>query len=1131
MAATAGEPNRRQAPPFFSTITFNINRRADLAGLPAILRESRPDLVFLQEVNISLNNLKAAVTSLGYSVYMSANEQPKRVIAILSLHNNISVINVKPGFLQKATLNNLDFYHLHAPSSSSTQDKNEFFKLVADLVTQSSNNLPILIGDFNSVIDVKDVENQTSVAHVCHYLKKYIADNMYSDAYRVLHPTQLRYSWYRRGFTAARLDRVYLPPLLAAAPRLARYFPTSSDHHAFLLKMDLTGLGVLPMGSQGGGPAASSYWKFNSSLLREGDFMPAFQEMWRPVAASAGSYAAGPGEWWEKIAKPAIQDFCRRFSRLVAVRRAETRRFFTRALELALEAADWVTVDSCKERLQKMDQHLAEGAAVRTGHPVAAEEAPSIFHASMEGRSNGLAAIKTREGRILREPREVEEEVLAYFEALFQGRHAAAADRPEPFDSGRPFTPNLEKAAAFLQGLPALTLQQSQELEEPFRLEELVMAVEGAAAAKSPGLDGLSYELYKHILPLVGPQLLAALNEMLETGLLQPSLRQGVVRLLPKVGGVPMAAQLRPITLLNTDYKLLTKMLVNRFLPVLPDILQTTQLCTVKGRSIFDGSAAVLSAAAFLEQHRLPGYLLSLDFYHAYDRVCLKWVDMVMEAMGFGEVMRGWVAVLHKGATASFLLQGLSAEIQVLFSLRQGDPFAQLLFVIQEEPLLRCLEADLHGLRFGGLREATLAYIDDVAALGSKVEDLLVVDRVVADYEAASGAILNRNEKSVVLGLGSWAGRRDWPLQWLRAADSVKLYGVHVAPSFATTLQLSWEHTVRGLEATLFMWSSRILPYLAQRRNIMHTYAFSKLWYMAQVLPLPGDFRGRIQRAAGNFLWRGRLERLAWDELEAPKRRGGLGVANVEARALALLAKQACHRLAAGGRPRGHLSYWLGLRLLRQIPGLRAGLHAERAPPQYADLAATLRRVLDLEGVRPDRLEAVTAAGLYKSLVREGAAPKICLRLQAYPWPRIWGRLALPALPQPLFEAGFNFINNILPTEERRHRLRLAASPACTFCGAALDNLVHAFTACRRVAEAWECLLLRASRLLGPIRDLDLLFLKFPPRQAEIHVIYAIVAFIDLVWATRGGQAALSPLALKERLARAPEPFKSIFKL
>ncbi len=105
-----------------------------------------------------------------------------------------------------------------------------------------------------------------------------------------------------------------------------------------------------------------------------------------------------------------------------------------------------------------------------------------------------------------------------------------------------------------------------------------------------------------------------------------------------------------------------------------------------------------------------------------------------------------------------------------------------------------------------------------------------------------------------------------------------------------------------------------------------------------------------------------------------------------------------------------------------------------------------------------------------------------------------WGRLALPALPQPLFEAGFNFINNILPTEERRHRLRLAASPACTFCGAALDNLVHAFTACRRVAEA-------AGSKSGPGPSLS----KVPARQAEIHMIYAVVAFIDQVWATRGG--------------------------
>jgi hypothetical protein len=97
-----------------------------------------------------------------------------------------------------------------------------------------------------------------------------------------------------------------------------------------------------------------------------------------------------------------------------------------------------------------------------------------------------------------------------------------------------------------------------------------------------------------------GLPLLDGLNTMLNRGLLAPSLRLGVVRLLPKVPGVPMASQLRPITLLNTNYKLLTKMFVARLLPLLPSVLQATQLWSIRGCSIHDGPASILSAAEFL---------------------------------------------------------------------------------------------------------------------------------------------------------------------------------------------------------------------------------------------------------------------------------------------------------------------------------------------------------------------------------------------------------------------------------------------------------------------------------------------------------------------------------------------------
>ena len=121
-------------------------------------------------------------------------------------------------------------------------------------------------------------------------------------------------------------------------------------------------------------------------------------------------------------------------------------------------------------------------------------------------------------------------------------------------------------------------------------------------------------------------------------------------------------------------------MLVARLLPLLPSVLQSTQLCSVRGRSIFDGPASVLSAAEFLSRHNLPGYLLSLDFFHAYDRVSLDWLDRVMEAMGFGLIFRGWIQTLHRGASASFLLHKISPALAILFSIctaRNPGPPAQ----------------------------------------------------------------------------------------------------------------------------------------------------------------------------------------------------------------------------------------------------------------------------------------------------------------------------------------------------------------------------------------------------------------------------------------------------------------------
>jgi Reverse transcriptase (RNA-dependent DNA polymerase) len=338
----------------------------------------------------------------------------------------------------------------------------------------------------------------------------------------------------------------------------------------------------------------------------------------------------------------------------------------------------------------------------------------------------------------------------------------------------------------------------------------------------------------KKVLPLIEQHFLAALNNMMAADVQLATFCRCIVKLLPKVRGMLTAAQFRPITILGADFKLLTKMFVGCLLTTLPDILTTCQLCSVHGRSIFDGAAAILLAVEYLNLHQLPGYVVNLDFFHAYDWVDLKWVDKVLQAFSFDRMFRRWSRLLHKDASAVFMPHRLSLALIKSFSLWQGDPLAMLLYIIQLQPLLFILQCVLAGFSLSIARGKTMGY---VAALRMSLADLEILDMTVSDFETVSGALLNQNGKSVVVGLGSWAGRstarsgglkqpwRSKSMVWSSPprCDSHPLLG-GIAPKF---------------EATLYLWETRRLPTLALHRQALEVFAFSLLWYLPQILLFP----------------------------------------------------------------------------------------------------------------------------------------------------------------------------------------------------------------------------------------------------------------------------------------------------
>jgi hypothetical protein len=206
----------------------------------------------------------------------------------------------------------------------------------------------------------------------------------------------------------------------------------------------------------------------------------------------------------------------------------------------------------------------------------------------------------------------------------------------------------------------------------------------------------------------------------------------------------------------------------------------------------------------------------------------LAYVDRVLAAMGFGDIFRGVVARLHREATASFLLHCITPAVLITFAIRQGDSIAMLLYNIQLQPYFLRLEKVLPGVAFPDFEER--------------------------QFEDISGAILNRLHETAILGLGGWAGRREWLLEWVSTPQQLKTFGVTYAPILGSTVSLSWEDCLAGVQRAIHGWKERHVPFFCERRDVLESHILSKLWYLAQIFPLSQAVVTKVTSLAGSFL-------------------------------------------------------------------------------------------------------------------------------------------------------------------------------------------------------------------------------------------------------------------------------------
>merc|ERR1712082_145286 len=104
------------------------------------------------------------------------------------------------------------------------------------------------------------------------------------------------------------------------------------------------------------------------------------------------------------------------------------------------------------------------------------------------------------------------------------------------------------------------------------------------------------------------------------------------MRLISKVDRVPLVMEFRPITLLNTSYKLLSRILSKRLGKFLGTLLRSVRSCSKPGANIRSSAVNVISTVeGMARQLEGKGAILSLDLFKAYDRVNLRYLQQNCE--------------------------------------------------------------------------------------------------------------------------------------------------------------------------------------------------------------------------------------------------------------------------------------------------------------------------------------------------------------------------------------------------------------------------------------------------------------------------------------------------------------------